>query len=401
MTVNDICCEIKKRLESVHIGCFDGMEKPLFLISEAYPGIWLEHVYDSVFYAMRDKEKLYLAENTVGLFIDNQKEDGQLPCLVLDPKRCNGWRETVGYSQIQECVSFARLCYEVYLLNGSREFLERVYFACSRWADWLKRNRMTTKRGLIEVFVGYDTGHDNSARLSGLSCEGNYAIDGKGQNASILPPDDEVAPMVAVDMSCNYYGTLCALAKMARELSLIDDAQRYESEAMAVKRALFEVCYDGEDAFFYDVDKMGNKRKYLSCTVFHLFIEGVLDPESDADIINEIYKRHISNPNEFATPYPYPSMAMNDLSIKGHADRNCWGYYTQGLTALRTTLWMERYGFISELENLKAKWLDAWTSCFDRLKLGQELDPITGEPTRCSEWYSSTMLFYLFAAGML
>ena len=46
-----------ERIEKVHIACFRGMEKPLFLISEQYPGLWLEHVYDS-------------AGNAIHLFID-------------------------------------------------------------------------------------------------------------------------------------------------------------------------------------------------------------------------------------------------------------------------------------------------------------------------------------------
>lgn len=397
MTVNEICRDIKSRLDSVHIGCFAGMDKPLLLISEAYPGIWLEHVYDSVFLASRDNSKLYLAENTVELFISYQKEDGQLPCLVFDrARRPSG--ELVSYSQIQECVSFSRLCFEVYKLNQNREFLIKVYTACAKWANWLKKNRMSLGKGLIEMFVGYDTGHDNSGRLSGLSCIGNYDVDGVAQNASVIPEDDEVAPVIAVDMSCNYYGTLCSLADMARELSFDSDAEAFENEAKEVKKALFEICYDASDAFFYDVDKNGNKRRFLSSTVFHLFLEGVLDAKDDAEIIREIYERHLSNPNEFATPYPYPSMAISDPSVEGHADRNCWGYYTQGLIALRTTLWMEKYGFSKEFEHLKRSWLCAWTSCFDKLKLGQELDPITGEPTKCSEWYSSTMLFYLYCA---
>lgn len=29
---------------------------------------------------------------------------------------------------------------------------------------------------------------------------------------------------------------------------------------------------------------------------------------------------------------------------------------------------------------------------------GQELDPVTGIPSPCSQYYSSTMLFYLYAA---
>ena len=63
--VTRICREVQRRLEEEHIGCFEGMDQPLFLISNQYPGVWLEHVYDSVFHAMQDPSKLYLAENTL------------------------------------------------------------------------------------------------------------------------------------------------------------------------------------------------------------------------------------------------------------------------------------------------------------------------------------------------
>ena len=116
------------------------MEKPLLLISLEYPGVWLEHVYDSVFYAMLDKTKLCLAENTVDLFISHQTEDGQLPCYVLDTAKSEGFPgQAVGYSQIQECVSFAKLCLLVYRMNESRDFLERVYAACVKWVDCLRK----------------------------------------------------------------------------------------------------------------------------------------------------------------------------------------------------------------------------------------------------------------------
>ena len=70
---SEICEEILTRLKKIHIGKFLGMEKPLFLISETYPGVWLEHAYDSVFYATLDRSMLYLAENTAELFLSLQK----------------------------------------------------------------------------------------------------------------------------------------------------------------------------------------------------------------------------------------------------------------------------------------------------------------------------------------
>ena len=395
--VRGICDTVRRRLLDVHVSCFAGRAEPLLLISTEYPGVWLEHVYDAVFLATLDRSRLYLAENTVNLFIENQKSDGQLPCLVLDGGRVTG-REPVAYSQTQECVSFARLCLLVYRMNGDRTFLERTYRACAAWAGWLRGSRMTTGRGLVEMFVGFDTGHDRSGRLTGLSCPGNYTVDGVRQPASLLPPGEETAPVVAVDMSCNFYATLTALSEMGSELGLNEESDLWRAQAAEVKRRLFEVCFDADDCYFYDVDRHGRRRKYLSSTVFHLFMEGVLDKDADEKLIREIYERHISNPREFATPFPYPSMAVSDPSCVGHEESNCWGYYSQGLIALRSTLWMEKYGFTAELENLCERWVEAWTEHFDEVRMGQELDPITGVPTKCSEWYSSTMLFYLYAA---
>lgn len=390
--VDGICSEIVKRLEKEHIKNI--AERELLLISSQYPGIWLEHAYDAVFYAKLDKTKLYLAKNTIEVFIDNQKENGQYPFCVIE----RDGNRIFGYSQIQECVSFLSLALEVSEMLCDSAFDRKIYESGRKWIEWLENNRMTRKTGLVEVFVGFDTGHDNSARLDGLSCKGYYIRpDGKVANASVLPENDEVAPIIAVDMNCNYFGNLTALSKFAEKLGLHDEAVSLREKALFVKKKLFEICYDKEDAFFYDVDKNGKKRKYLSCTVFHLFMEGVLDKIDDAQVIEEIYNRHIKNENEFWTPFPFPSMAVSDKSCEGHPDFNCWGYYTQGLIVFRCTRWMDKYGLNEDFDYVCEKWIEAWTKCFDWFKLGQEIDPITGEPTKSSQWYSSTMLMFLYA----
>ena len=132
-----------------------------------------------------------------------------------------------------------------------------------------------------------------------------------------------------------------------------------------------------------------------------MFLEKLLDRRTDEALIHEIYARHIKNENEFWTEYPFPSMAICDASCKNHADFNCWGYYTQGLIVLRAIRWMDDYGMQRDFDYICKKWLEAWTDCFDSFKLGQELDPITGKPTKSSQWYSSCMLMYLYAAQRL
>ncbi len=401
--IKELYMQAEHHMKNVNISRFDGIDKPLFLVSSSYPGVWLEHIYDSLFYADLYPGETEYIKNILELFIDYQTEEGQLPCCIWDKKRSPEGTPMLHYTQTQECVSFAALCLEACTLLNDGAFLEKCYAASVKWIEWLERNRsvIPEHKGLIEMFVGYDTGHDNSGRLRGLKCRFNYRVDGVPQNASVLPEGDETAPVAAVDMNCNYYANLIAVSKMAGLLGKDTEVASFLQKAEKVKKALFELCYDENDAFFYDVDRNGNKRKYLSCTVFHLFLEKVLDKEKDADIIKAIYERHIKNPDEFWTPFPFPAMAYCDPSTKDHAPNNCWGYYTQMLTALRCARWMDHYGFKEDFDTLCRKTLDAWTEHSDKVKFGQELDPITGIPPKTSEWYSSCMLFYVYAARRL
>ena len=395
--------EVMTKIKDVHIACFKDMEKPLFLISEQYPGLWMEHTYDSVFFAKMEPSYIEAAESAINLFVDRQKDSGQMPFTVMDGNKRPGLppEKMVGFGQIQECVSFLTLALEVYEMNSDKAFLEKVYNAGVKWNKWFRTYRMTTGRGLIEMFVGYDTGHDNSGRLEGMACKGNNSVNGVTQTADVLPPDDGITPILAVDMNCNFYADEVALSKMAEILGKSDEAAAWAKSAKEVKKKLFEHCYDEKDAFFYDVDRNGNKRKYKSSTIFHLFLEKVLDKEEDKEIIERIYKEHIKNPDEFWTPYPFPSMAINDPSVEGHKDFNCWGYYTQGLIVLRCSRWMDYYGWSGDYDYILEKWLETWTEHFEEIKLAQEIDPITGIPTKSSEWYSSCMLNYVYAARRL
>ena len=395
--------EVLNRIETKHIGCFEGMEKPLFLISTQYPGLWTEHVYDSVFLAKLEPKYLYLAENAINVFIDHQRENGHLPFSVMDVSKANNEYERVfaRYSHTQECVSFYTLALEVYEMNHDRAFLERIYESGKKWDAWLRKYRMTTNRGLIEMFFGFDTGHDNSGRLEGMSCKGNFVINEVRQSAETLPPDDGITPILAVDMNANFYANEKALEKMATLLGRDDEAEAWRKSALEVKKKLFEHCYDEKDAFFYDVDRNGNKRKYKSSTIFHLFMERVLDLDEDRELIDRIYREHIKNPDEFWTGYPFPSMAINDPSTKNHDDFNCWGYYTQGLIVLRCSRWMDHYGYGEDFDYILKKWIETWTEHYDTIKFAQEIDPITGIPTNSSEWYSSCMLNYIYGAKRL
>ena len=400
--VTEICGEIRQRIDRAHLQCFTGYDRPLLLISTTYPGLWLEHVYDAVCFAKLYPEYLPIAVNTIDLFVTHQTAEGQYPCYFWDINRVKcAPEETLGYGQTQECVSFAALALEVCRMTGDPALTARVYESAARWDGWLRRYRMTQGTGLVEMFVGFDSGHDNSGRLNGMHFPGNRRIDGRVVNAAMVPEADDCAPIGAVDMTCNLFATDTALAELTEMLGRTDEAAAWTARAQALKAALFTHCWNAGDAFFYDIDRHGVQRKYRSSTILHLFLEHVLDPAADKACSAEIAARHLFDPDEFWTPYPFPSMAVNDPSCAGHTDRNCWGYFSQALIALRCTRWMDDYGFSAAFDTLCRQFLAAWTDAYPRFCLGQELHPITGAPTPSSEWYSSCMIFYLYAAKRL
>lgn len=379
------------RIINTNIRCFKGHKKPVFLISDTYPGVWLEHSYDSLFLAKLDKRYLNIAKNTLCLFLDNQRGNGQLPCYVIDKAKAPNW-ESPGYSQIQECVSFTRLCYEYYEMSEDLDFLKYSYERCVKWQGWYEKTRMPSNSGLIEMFCGYDTGHDNSCRIDGSK----YKYAAKDNDAACYPEDDEILPIIAPDINSVYYGTLTALSDMANRLKLFKDAAKWKEKADFVRTKLFEICYDEKDCFFYDVDKKGKKIKHLSISITNVLSEHVVSQKTAADIIN----KHLLNPDEFYTEYPFPSIAKSDIGFKRNNNGNSWNYYSQALTLLRCTRWMDFYGYSKEFDKVSEKWVRQWA--FSKaIMFGQELEPLTGQPSDCSEWYSSCMLIYVYAVKRL
>jgi len=381
----------QERLFSVNFKSFYGcpQDQPVLRISDQYPGVWLEHSLDSIIFARLFPEHRYAARNMVELFLRHQKADGQFPLAILDqPDPTDPSRPKVLYCQIQEVLAFGQLCLEVYRYDNDADLLRRLYDAFTRWDAWLCAHRMTSGRGLIEMFCGFDTGMDNSGRLEGMSCPDNY----DNRNAGEMPIDD-VVPILAPDMNMAFWGDRMALSEMAGLLGKADEAAAWKEKADQVRDNIYKHCFDEEDLCFYDVDKHGRKRKNLSIVQARMFYMHFLEGE----LAEAIFERHIANPAEFNTPCPLPSMAASDPTFNKRCDFNSWGYFVQGDTSLRTTLWLDHYGKSEYYDHFLEVWMRVWTNS-EAVPFGQEIDPITCEPSLCSPWYAPAMLLYIFGA---
>lgn len=389
--IKENCKVILDTLQEKHIKSFENARGRVIIASDTYPGVWLEHAYDGPALAAVEPAFSDVALGQIRLFLDNQLPTGQLPYCILEYTSANANTyhlqtpdDCKRYKQIQECVSFIRICDE--LAGNDTALLSEFYPKCVKWSNWIEKHREND--GIIMAFCAFDTGHDNSARF-----EGATAANPNGR--ADLCPENDVVPLGAIDMTAIFYGGCMALSDMADKLSLKEEAAAWRKKASHSRERLFTKCFNREDYFFYDFDKNGKPLPYKTIAVTSLFCEKVLTKQEAA----LLYDKHFRNPAEFGTPFPFPAVAINDPGSRPEHTGNSWSFYSQGLTALRLLRWMDYYGLGKELEEIMYIWLKAWTD--SPLPFGQELHPITGKPSACSPWYTPTMLFYLHAAKRL
>lgn len=392
-----------------------GYARPVLLEGSTYQGIWQEcgpHeglVYATLAkYIQADRTGTTLAGTTPAgtslagaasgttlleaarsnhmAFFELQRPDGQLPASVKTTEN--------GYGQIQMVVPIAATAWELSQLTGDEELLAKAYQACSRWDAWLGQYRDTRKTGLVEGFCTYDTGHDNSPRWKGIP---NRCPDA---DARKCPPLASM-PRLCPDLSATVYGGRIALAAMARALGKRTEAARWEADAETIRQLILDKLYSPEDAAFYDLDAQNQFVRVRSDVISRVLGEHVLDLSKARDkaIFEAVWTRQLNNPKAFWTPYPLPSIAVDDPAFVRPIPRNSWGGATQALTALRAPRWMAHYGKQAELDYLMRQWCEA---IMRHGEFRQQMDPLTGEFTQPDPGgYSPAALVFLSFAHRL
>lgn len=332
-----------------------GTEAPVLIEGGYYNGIWLEcGPLEALIYG-RYAPEVALASHRI--FFRNQRQDGYIPCTLLADRMLT--------SQIQSVVPIAATALETAILTGDESFLAEAYEACSRWDEWLAAHRDSRGVGLSEAFCEYDTGHDNSPRFAGLP---KQCPDARPE----LCPDVAGLPYLAPDLSATLYGGRMALSRMAERLNRSSEAETWARKAEHTRRSLMTYCFDPEELMFYDLTPDNRWLKIRGDVLTRVLGERVVDQA----LFEHIFKRHIANPESFWTPYPLPSIAIDDARFDHQLPENSWGGPSQALTALRAPRWLEYYRKPAHLSHLMKQWLDALATSLD---FKQQLNPWTGE----------------------
>jgi glycogen debranching enzyme len=213
--------------------------------------------------------------------------------------------------------------------TGNRVVMGELYAPIRRHLDWLAAHRDFDGDGLLSIISPFESGMDwkpsfdpilgYDARVTGKHLYSSplyWRVMGvDGYNFAHRYDLDEIRAGGRFLVKEAGFNTLYAMdLKAAAELAELagDDPAPLRARRRRVVESMLRLMYDERDAAFYDVGRPGDtKSKILTPTVFFpLALE-----EVDAGVAERILRAHFDNEREFASPFPLPSVALDDPSF--------------------------------------------------------------------------------------
>ena len=323
-----------------------------------YEKIWLEtQPMGGEMYALRDLEA---ARNNCELFMRCQRSDGRLPGSI----QCVSGSLEPQFDKLQGfCFPFPALNL-YYLLGRDRHFLSALKETLIRFDEYLWRTRSLGDDGLLRSFCVYDTGEDLALRYGDAPCrwEGDE------------PPEGyRSVPMASMDVTSWSYACRSTLSQICR-IQGNRNAEEWGRRADAVAVALRRGLWDEKRGALFDRDRGGASIPILCHNTLRCMYWGSVSQ----DMADRFIREHLLNPAEFWTPFPLPSVAVNDPAFR-NAPENNWSGQPEGLTFQRAILALENYGYHGVVAALGEKLTSAVAE--NGCRFTQQFDPFTGKPS--------------------
>ncbi len=244
-----------------------------------YVGLWLwDSALHTLAYRHIDPE---MARNQIRTMIAYQLPNGMLPDAIYD----EGLVFTIDHPIVGEVTKPPILAWAALKLHETDpdiDFLREIYPSLVRFNAWWFAMNDDDSDGLVQYSHPYSSGLDNS------------------------PLWDFGMPVESPDINTYLCIQMEAFGRMAEILGLSGESQMWKRRRSALVKRMIKEMWDEDAGLFW---ALLNEEPIRVVTPFNLYPlwTGQLPEE-----MNERLIQHLTNPGEFASPYPIPTVARND-----------------------------------------------------------------------------------------
>ncbi len=247
-----------------------------------YVGVWQwDAFFHAVAYRRVDRK---LAEDQLRVVLDHQREDGMIPDAVHDEGVVHRWKlpGSAGEADVTKPPLIGWAVLKLYATSGNRDFLDEIYEPLCRWNRWWFEKNDDDRDGIAQYNHGFSSGLDDS------------------------PLWDEGVPVESPELNSYLLMQMDALAQIAEILGLAEDAAMWRARAEELAQKMIAHFWD-EDAGVFWATRDHKPIRVLTPFNLYPLLTGRM-PRAISDRL----VAHLTNPHEFWTPYPIPTVARND-----------------------------------------------------------------------------------------
>ena len=282
--------------------------------------------------------------------------------------------------------------------SGDVEYLGDVLPKVRRYYEWLSRERDVDGDGLIGVISPYECGLDNSPAYDaelGLHRPSrrqllwkNWLLDwhnallGKGHSFRHLNERNRFV-MIEPFMNAVYADGWDAIATMHELLDQNEESRTAREMRNTTMEALNEQCWDASLGRWIYLRGAARIPDYTLAvgSIFPLIIGG-----QDSAKVAEVVERHLTNEDEFWTPYPVPSVSASEPTFDAEGESTIWrGPVCMNLNWLLSR-GLRRHGFDSVAQEIETKSIEMASRDFREF-----YSPLTGRGMRGTDFGWATV----------
>ena len=326
-----------------------------------YKGLWLEtQPMGGEMYAKRN---VSVALNNQLFFIENIRRDGRLPSVI---RRKGDGSLDLMFSHFQGYCFPHHALNMYYWIDKDRDYLNMLLNTLISFDNYLWKTRDSDGDGCLELWCRWDTGEDNSTRIS----------DAPNAWGDDFPPVGQGrVPYESMDIMAYSYDGRKTISEIYEIFGDFETSKLWKAKADAVALKIKEYLWIEDRNACFDRDCDNEFMDVLIHNNLRVMYHGAFSQ----DMADKFVKNHLLNPEEFWTPMPLPSIAVNESIFRNHK-KNDWSGQPEGLTYQRAIRALENYGYFDIIPKLGHKLCEA-LAMNDPVLFTQQFDPFTCEPS--------------------